>query len=74
MRTVRSEVTDRLLFVNDGHLRGVLGRYICHYNQHRPYRTLLLRPPQRSSAPTPALRVAIAAVHRQVILGGLINE
>ena len=74
VRTVRSEVTDRLLFMNHGHLRRVLDRYVCHYNEHRPHRTLLLRPPQRSSAPTPAPRVAIAAVHRQVVLGGLISE
>jgi putative transposase len=34
--TVRSEVTDRLLIINERHLRTVLERYVSHYNQRRP--------------------------------------
>ena len=45
VRTVRSECTDRLLILNEGHLRRVLDRYVRHYNEHRPHRGLELRPP-----------------------------
>jgi putative transposase len=38
VRTVRSEVTDRMLICGPRHLRAVLDEYAAHYNQHRPYR------------------------------------
>ncbi len=34
VRTVRSECTDRLLILSEGHLRRVLDRYVRHYNEH----------------------------------------
>ncbi|MEU6155989.1 integrase core domain-containing protein [Actinosynnema sp. NPDC047251] len=34
--TVRREVTDRLLIINEPHLRTVLDRYVSHYNHRRP--------------------------------------
>jgi transposase InsO family protein len=40
MRTVRAEVTDRILIAGQRHLRGVLDEYTAHYNQHRPHRAL----------------------------------
>lgn len=43
VRTVRSECTDRLLTLNEDHLRRVLDRYVRHYNEHRPHRSLGLR-------------------------------
>ena len=36
VRAERSECTDRLLVVNERHLRRVLVRYVCHYNEHLP--------------------------------------
>ena len=80
VRTVRSECTDGLLIVNEGHLRRVLDRYVRHYNQHRPHRGLALRPPLPStpSTPltpsTPSSPATIASIRRQEVLGGLINE
>ena len=38
VRTVRSECTDRLLILNERHLRRALDRYVSHYNAHRPHR------------------------------------
>ncbi|WP_461120380.1 integrase core domain-containing protein [Saccharothrix stipae] len=34
--TVRREVTDRPLIINEHHLRAVLNRYAAHYNHRRP--------------------------------------
>jgi transposase InsO family protein len=44
VRTVRAELTDRMLIFNQRHLRVVLTEYIRHYNGRRPH----LRP-----SPTP---------------------
>jgi putative transposase len=55
VRTVRSEVTDRMLIGGIGHLRAVLGEYAEHYNQHRPHRA------RRS----PGMRSALACLPRR---------
>jgi hypothetical protein len=47
VRTVRAEVTDRMLIAGPQHLRTVLEEYVTHYNQHRPHRARNLRPPDR---------------------------
>ncbi|WP_461124944.1 integrase core domain-containing protein [Saccharothrix stipae] len=44
--TVRREVTDRLLIVNEHHLRAVLDRYATHYNHRRPHQARQLAPPR----------------------------
>jgi len=54
VRTVRAELTDRMLIFTQRHLRRVLAEYACHYNQHRPHRGQGLRPPSpvRPARPT----------------------
>jgi len=37
---LRREILDRLLIVNEHHLRRVLAEYLLHYNTFRPHRTL----------------------------------
>jgi len=69
--TLRHEVTDRLLIINQRHLKSVLDRYVSHYNHHRPHRAQQLAPP-RPDHPIP--QPSHTSVHRQPILGGLINE
>lgn len=71
--TVRAECTDRMLIVDDRHLRLVLDRYTEHYNTGRSHQGhgLNLRAPfdDPNVLPFPAQRII-----RTKILGGLINE
>ncbi|PPK63800.1 integrase-like protein [Actinokineospora auranticolor] len=69
--TIRRELTDRLLIVNERHLRSVLNRYARHYNHRRPHQGLLLAPPR------PDRSVSIpgtTSIRRRPVLEGLINE
>ncbi|MDA8315308.1 MAG: integrase core domain-containing protein [Actinomycetota bacterium] len=73
-RTVRSECTDRLLILNECHLRRVLDRYLRQYNEHRPHRGLVMHVPcprGNAASSTPARTTRI---RRHEVLGGLINE
>ncbi|ONI92305.1 integrase [Saccharothrix sp. ALI-22-I] len=69
--TVRREATDRLLIINEHHLKSVLNRYAAHYNHRRPHRAHELLPP-RPDHPIP--QPSRTSVHRRPVLGGLINE
>jgi transposase InsO family protein len=72
IRTLRAELTDRMLILNPRHLRRVLVEYVRHYNNARPHRALGLQPPE------PSADIVDRAEHRRIrrnpILGGLINE
>jgi len=75
VRTVRSEVTDRMLIAGLRHLRAVLDEYAEHFNQHRPHRARNLRPPDHDASTTaPVTDLAAARIQRRKILGGLIHE
>ncbi|MEU4744462.1 integrase core domain-containing protein [Actinosynnema sp. NPDC023658] len=69
--TVRREATDRLLIINEHHLRAVLDRYVSHYNHRRPHQALQLIPPRRD---LPIAESACTSICRRPVLGGLINE
>jgi len=71
VRTVRAELTDRMLIFGQRHLRLVLDEYVSHYNQQRPHRGRELRPP---SPIQPAVTDPRVPAVRHPILGGLINE
>ncbi len=71
VRTVRAELTDRMLIFGQRHLRRLLDEYARHYNQQRPHRGQALRPP---SPLQPVPVGSLPAVIRHPILGGLINE
>jgi putative transposase len=50
--TLRREVLDRLLIVNENHLRQVLTEYLLHYNTALPHRALgQLAPAQADTQP-----------------------
>jgi putative transposase len=71
VRTVRAELTDRMLIFGQRHLRLVLAEYLRHYNGQRPHRARELRPPQPTH-PVPTLNYE--QIKRRPVLGGLINE
>jgi transposase InsO family protein len=75
VRTVRAEVTDRMLIAGPRHLRAVLDQYAVHYNGHRPHRARNLRPPGDAEiAPAAITDLATAEIRRRTVLGGLIYE
>jgi transposase InsO family protein len=71
IRTLRAELSNRMLIVNQRHLRAVLTEYVRHYNGRRPHRARDLRPP-RPTYPAPNLNHQ--RITRRPVLGGLINE
>jgi transposase InsO family protein len=73
VRTVRAEVTDRVLIAGPRHLRAVLEEYAAHYNRHRPHRARNLRPPDCDDI-TMTTDLAAAKIRRRRVLGGLIHE
>jgi putative transposase len=70
--TLRRECLDRLLIISQRHAAAVLREYECHYNHHRPHRSLGQAAPVR---PLP-LRAAATTykVNRRDHLGGLLHE
>jgi putative transposase len=71
VRTLRAELTDRILIFNQRHLRAVLAEYVRHYNGRRPHRARDLRPPQPTH---PVAHLSHKRITRRPVLGGLINE
>jgi len=71
VRTVRAEVTDRMLIFGARHLRTVLADYAIHYNGRRPHRSRDLRPPHPDHA---VADLTTERIKRRPVLGGLISE
>ncbi|CAI7979391.1 transposase [Frankia sp. Hr75.2] len=71
VRTVRTEVTDRMLIVGARHLRTVLAEYARHYNGRRPHHGRGLQPPRPDH---PIADVTTTRIKRRPVLDGLINE
>ena len=75
VRTVRVEVTARMLIAGPRHLRTVLDEYVMHANQHRPHRARNLRPPDHADGiAAPVTDLAAERVRSWKVLGGLIYE
>jgi putative transposase len=70
--TIRRELLDRILIINQQHAMRVLHTFEEHYNDHRPHRTLGQAAPLR---PLPdRTRAEIKTVRRCDRLGGLLHE
>ncbi|MCA1821170.1 MAG: transposase [Pseudonocardia sp.] len=73
--TLRRELLDKILIVNERHLRRILSVYLHHFNTARPHRTLgQLAPAQAETGPLQVVNLADCQVRRRPILDGLIHE
>ena len=72
--TLRRELLDRLLIVNEHHLRQVLTEYLRHYNTARPHRALGQLAPAQAHARPPEINLAEHRIRRRHVLGGLTHE
>jgi transposase InsO family protein len=70
--SIRRELLDRILIINQRHAAVVLREYAHHYNSHRPHRTLGQAAPLRP-LPQPTTSEA-NTVRRHDRLGGLLHE
>jgi len=73
--TLRRELLDRLLIVDEHNLRRVLTEYLRHYNAARPHRALgQLTPAQAGTHPPEPIDLADHRIRRKQVLGGLTHE
>jgi putative transposase len=72
--TLRREVLDRLLIVNEHHLRRVLTEYMVQYNTARPHRVLGQFAPAQAHTRPLQINLAEHRIRRKQILGGLTHE
>ena len=73
--TLRRELSDRALIINEHHLRRALTEYLRHYNAARPHRSLgQLTPAQAETQPPQMINLGEHRVHRRQVLGGLTRE
>jgi transposase InsO family protein len=70
--SIRRELLDRTLIINQRQAAALLGEYAHHYNSHRPHRTLGEAAPLR---PLPQPTTSYPnTVRRRDRLGGLLHE
>ncbi|SMD26468.1 integrase core domain-containing protein [Kibdelosporangium aridum] len=74
IRTLRTEVCDHMLILNEAHAREVLAEYQRHYNHHRPHQARHQQPPEPRPSPDRTHEANTHALLRTRILNGLINE
>ena len=79
--TIRRECLDWLIPFSEAHLRGVLKRWITHYNQGRPHMALGPGVPDRPAIVASSVRpksrhdpIDVRSVRAKAILGGLHHE
>ena len=72
--TLRRELFDQLLIVNERHLRRVLTDYLRHYNAARPHRALGQLAPAQAGTRPPEINLAEHQIRRKQVLGGLTHE
>jgi putative transposase len=69
VRTLREECLDRLIVLNQSHLRRVLAEYSQYYNERRPHQGLDGSTPRPLDVPP-----TDAPIHRRDILGGILHD
>jgi transposase InsO family protein len=72
--TLRRELFDRLLIVDEHHLRRVLVEYLHHYNAARPHGALGQIAPAQVGTRPQEINLAEHRIRRKQVLGGLTHE
>jgi transposase InsO family protein len=73
--TLRREILDRTLILNQAHLHAVLAEYQEHYNTARPHQGIDQRVPGTESGPcVTTTDLDTCQIRRKPVLSGLINE
>ena len=74
--TLRREVLDRILIVNEAHLRAVLTEYVTLYNSARPHQGIAQHIPDEDPDQPDATIVHpdTARIRRRPVLGGITSE
>ena len=69
VRSVRQEILDHVLIINEVHLRRVLQAFLEYYNNRRPYQGL------NQQSPIPRSETILEGkIEKRPILGGIIND
>jgi transposase len=74
IQTLRHELCDHVLILNEAHATRLLATYQRHYNKHRPHQSRRQLPPDHDRQPAPIHHLQAHRLDRTRILGGLINE
>ena len=69
VRTVREEILDKVLILNEAHLQRVLNEFLGYYNQRRPHQGLEQQSPIERPEP-----LTEGLIQRRKVLGGIIND
>lgn len=74
--TLRRELLDHVLIVNETHLRAVLAQYVAHYNAARPHQGIAQRCPEMDPDQPLATVIDLSAarIRRKPVLGGITSE
>jgi hypothetical protein len=74
--TLRRELLDRVLILDERHLARVLQEYLIHYNGHRPHRSRRQRPPNVETQPSHDVAELddLRSIRRKPVATGTINE
>jgi transposase InsO family protein len=72
--TIRRELLDQFLILNENHLRRVLTEYMVHYNTARPHRALGHLAPAQAHTRPPQINLAEHRIRRKQVLDGLTHE
>lgn len=74
--TLRRELLDRILIINQAHLRTVLAEYELHYNGARPHQGIAQRVPGHDPDQPLATVIDLDTVRicRRPVLGGITSE
>ena len=74
IQTLRHELCEHVLVLNEAHARQLLATYCRHYNDHRPHQARNQLPPDTDRQPATVHHLHTHRVRRTCVLGGLINE